>query len=220
MRVHLGVSRCNHFSLGQAGGSPSSIRVHPWPHALSLPPTIGSSVHGISQARILEWVVISYSRGSSWSRDRTRGSWGSCISSGSLPLSYLGSPPSSRRPQFLPLWISPYSYSWHGSWLLPEQMIWEKTKAASKMTATVASQVALVVKNPPANAGDIRGASSIPGLGRSPGVGNSNPLQHSCLENHMDRGAWRATAHTVAKSQAQPKWLSMHVAFITQSWKW
>ena len=73
------------------------------------------------------------------------------------------------------------------------------------MTATVALQVALVVKNPPANAGDIRGASSIPGLGRSPGVGNSNPLQYSCLENPMDRGAWQATAHTVAKSQTQLK---------------
>ena len=84
----------------------------------------------------------------------------------SSPLSHLGRPPSSRRSQFLPLWISPYSFSWHGSWLLPEQMIWEKTKAASKITATVASQVALVVKNPPANAGAIRGASSITGLGR------------------------------------------------------
>ena len=41
----------------------------------------------------------------------------------------------------------------------------------------------------------------IPGLGRSPGEGNSNPLQYSCLENPMDRGAWRATIHTVAKSQ-------------------
>ena len=189
-------------------------------HYHAPPPPTGSSVHGISQARILEWVVISYSRGSSWSRDQTCGSWGSCISRGSLPLSHLGSPPLSRRPQFLPLGISPYSYSWQGSWLLPGQMIWEKTKAASKMTATVALQVALVVKNPPANAGDIRGASSIPGLGRSPGVGNSNPLQYSCLENPMDRGAWQATAHTVAKSQTQLKWLSMHVAFITQSWKW
>ena len=52
-----------------------------------------------------------------------------------------------------------------------------------------ASQVALVVKNPPANAGDSREAGSIPGLGRSPGVGNGNPLQYSCLENSTDRGA-------------------------------
>ena len=55
-----------------------------------------------------------------------------------------------------------------------------------------ASQVALVLKNPPANAGDIRDAGLIPGLSRSPGGGNGNPLQHSCLENPMDRGAWWA----------------------------
>ena len=56
-----------------------------------------------------------------------------------------------------------------------------------------------MVKNPPANAGDIRDAGSNPGLGRSPGGGNGNPLQCSCLENPMDRGAWWATAHGVAK---------------------
>ena len=54
-----------------------------------------------------------------------------------------------------------------------------------------ASQVALVVKNPLANAGDTREVSSIPGLGRSPGEGHGNPLQYSCLENPMDREAWR-----------------------------
>ena len=53
-----------------------------------------------------------------------------------------------------------------------------------------ASQVVLVVKNLPANAGDIRDAGSIHGMGRSPGEGNGNPLQYSCLENSMDRGAW------------------------------
>ena len=51
-----------------------------------------------------------------------------------------------------------------------------------------ASQVALVVKNPPANAGDIRDVGSVPGLGRSPGGGHGNPLQYSCLENPKDRG--------------------------------
>ena len=55
-----------------------------------------------------------------------------------------------------------------------------------------ASQVALVVKNPPANAGDAGDVVSIPGLGRSLGVGNGNPLQYSCLENPMDRGDWQA----------------------------
>ena len=59
----------------------------------------------------------------------------------------------------------------------------------------MASQVALMVKKPPANAGDIRDAGSIPGLGRSPGEGNGNPLQY-CLENPVDRGAWQATVQS------------------------
>ena len=63
-----------------------------------------------------------------------------------------------------------------------------------------ASQVALVVKNPPDNPGDARDTDSIPGLGRSPGGGNGNPLQDSCLGNPMGRGAWWAIVHRVAKS--------------------
>ena len=61
--------------------------------------------------------------------------------------------------------------------------------------------MALVVKNSSANAGGIRDTGSIPGSGRSPGGGNGNPLQHSSLENPMDRGAWWAIAHRVTKSQ-------------------
>ena len=57
-----------------------------------------------------------------------------------------------------------------------------------------------VVKNLPANAGDARDLGAVFGFGRSPGVGNGNPLQYSCLENSMDRGAWQATVHGVAKS--------------------
>ena len=57
-----------------------------------------------------------------------------------------------------------------------------------------------MIKNLPARAGDIRDAGSVPGSGRSPGGGNSNPLQYSCLENPMDRGAWQATVHGVAKT--------------------
>ena len=63
-----------------------------------------------------------------------------------------------------------------------------------------ASQVVLVVKNPPGNAGDIGDMGSISGLGRSPGGGHGNPLQYSCLENPMDRGTWWATVHKVAKN--------------------
>jgi len=63
----------------------------------------------------------------------------------------------------------------------------------------------LVVKNPLANAGDVRDMGSIPGSERSPGGGHGNLLQYSCLENPMDRGPWRATVHRVAKSQTQLK---------------
>ena len=55
-------------------------------------------------------------------------------------------------------------------------------------------------KNPPANAGDSGDVGSISGSGRSPGIGNGNPLQYSCLENPMDRGAWQAPVHGVVKS--------------------
>ena len=58
----------------------------------------------------------------------------------------------------------------------------------------------LVVKNPPANVGDVRDVGLIPGLGRSPGGGHGNPDQYSCLENPMDRGAWWATLHGVSES--------------------
>ena len=63
-----------------------------------------------------------------------------------------------------------------------------------------ASQVALVVRNSPANAGDIRDEGSTPGLGRSPERGHGNPLQYSCLENPMDRGAWWATVQGVTET--------------------
>ena len=66
-----------------------------------------------------------------------------------------------------------------------------------------ASQAALVVKNPPTNVGDIKGSSSIPV--RSPGGRHGNPIQYYCTENLMQRGAWQATVHRVAKSQTRLK---------------
>ena len=63
-----------------------------------------------------------------------------------------------------------------------------------------ASQVVLVVKSPPVNAGDVRDTGLIPGSGRSPGNGNGNPLQYSYLENPMDRGARWAALHNVTKN--------------------
>ena len=63
-----------------------------------------------------------------------------------------------------------------------------------------ALQVVLMVKNMPPSAGDLRDMGSIPGMGRSPGGENGNPLQYSCLGNSMDRGAWQTTVHRVAKN--------------------
>ena len=71
-----------------------------------------------------------------------------------------------------------------------------------------ASHVALVIKNAPTNARDIRDMSLIPGSGKSPGGGHGNPLQRSCLENTMDRGAWWVTIPSVTKSWIQLKRLS------------
>ena len=62
------------------------------------------------------------------------------------------------------------------------------------------SKGVLVVKNLPANVREVRDVGSIPGSGRSPGEGNGNPLQCSCLENPMDRGVWQATVHSITKS--------------------
>ena len=83
---------------------------------------------------------------------------------------------------------------------------------------TRASLVPIVVKNQPVNAGDVRDTISIPGSGRSPGEGNDNPLQYSCLKNPMDRGAWWATIHGVSKSQAWLKDLArMHAHWVNDA---
>ena len=76
-----------------------------------------------------------------------------------------------------------------------------------------------VVNNPPANAGDTRDLGSIPGSGRFPGVGHGNPLQYSCLENSIDRGAWQATVHRAEKSWTQLSgWAHTHI--LTQGYLW
>ena len=62
-----------------------------------------------------------------------------------------------------------------------------------------------MVRNPPAKAEDLRDMGAIPGLGRAPGGGHGNPLQYSCLENPMDRGAWQATVHRAAESWTRLK---------------
>ena len=79
------------------------------------------------------------------------------------------------------------------------------------------AEVALVVKNSLANEGDKRDMGSIHGMGRSPGGGHGTPLQYSCLGNPMDRGAWWATVHSIAKSQTQLKRLSTHCITTTMT---
>ena len=85
-------------------------------------------------------------------------------------------------------------------------VLWKRRKNIPIYTYG-ASQVALVVKNPPASAGDTRDMDLTPGLGRSLGE-SGNPLEFSCLENSIDRGAWQATVHGILKSQTWLKWLS------------
>ena len=81
---------------------------------------------------------------------------------------------------------------------------------------THCSQVALVVKDLPANAGDSRDTGSIPGEGRFPGEGNGNPLQYSCLKNSMDTEASQTTIPGVAKTQTRLKQLSPHASYDTR----
>ena len=155
----------------------------------------GSSVHGIFQTRILEWVAISSSGGSPQPRDWNYISWGSCIAGklfttepqGKAPVMYyhcatmllsnVFCPEANRKKKELLCSLPTLLFfSWeYGS---PERRkTWLKSPGAS------------VVKNPPASAGDTRDQGSSSGLGISPGEGNGNLLQYSCLEKSIDRGA-------------------------------
>ena len=71
-----------------------------------------------------------------------------------------------------------------------------------------------VVKNPPSIAGDVRVVGVIHGSGRSPGEGNGNPLQYSCLENPMDRGAWQATVDGIAKESDTTEQMNTHTPML------
>ena len=78
--------------------------------------------------------------------------------------------------------------------------------------------MAQLVKNLSVNTGDARAPDSIPGLGRSPGGGNGNPLKYPCLENPMDRRAQRATVHSVTESRTRPDPLSKHASSLSVLW--
>ena len=143
----------------------------------------GSSIHRISQTRILEWVVISFSRGSSWPRDWTHVS---CI--GRWLLDHWATK-EAQKATILQKIFQIYIYRDIHTW---------------------ASQAALVVKYLPDSTGDVRDMGLIPGSGSSPGGEHGNPLQYSHLENPTSREAWRAIIHKVTNSQTRLKQLSMH----------
>ena len=112
----------------------------------------------------------------------------------------------------------PYSPTLEFGVISTQQMWFKQTIALQlscggvKISRSWVSQMVLVVKNMSVNAGGIRNTDLNPESGRCPGGGHGNPLQYSCLENPMDRGAWQATVHRVSKSQAQLKRLSSHSA--------
>ena len=184
---------------------------------------MGYTIHGIFQARIPEWVAVPFSRGSSQHRDWTQLSSlaGEYFESESESYSIMSN---SLQPHGLyNPWDSPGQNTRVGSYSLLQgifstqglnpglphcrQMIYQLSHHGSLHWAflTRASQVALVVENPPANAGDTRDMDFIPGSGRSPGEGSNNLLQYSYLENPMDRGVWWAMVHRVPKSQTWQK---------------
>ena len=94
-------------------------------------------------------------------------------------------------------------FTWEGIWVnlwLVHVDVWQKPTQYYKaiILQLQINKFNKIIKNSPANVGDV---CLIPGLGRSPGAGNGTPLQYSCLENPMDRGAWWATVHRLSKSQ-------------------
>ena len=138
----------------------------------------GSSVHGILQAKILEWVAMPSSRGSFWHKDQTCISRVSCVGRWILYHWYhLGSPREKSR------WVG----------LFPEtgRVVFDRHYGSSG-----APQVALVVKSPPANAGDIRDVGLIPGSERSPGGGHGSPLKYPCLENPHEQRSLVGYSHS------------------------
>ena len=112
-------------------------------------------------------------------------------------------------------WDRFYSYPRVRWCILENRMCIPKLRFKNEYLALRAFQVVLMAKNRPTNAGDIRDAGLIPGLGRSPGGGNGNPLQYSCLRNPMDRRAWGNAVHRVAESDTtEATWRSQtHLAF-------
>ena len=125
----------------------------------------------------------------------------------------LPQPVCERSGNSLRAWCSEVLAVLFPQWVCGEEGKWMKHNLERnwRHPGSRASPVALVVKNLPASAGDIRDTSSTPGSGRSPGGGHGNPLQYSCLENPMDRGAWWATVHGVTKRWTRLERLSTDI---------
>ena len=155
----------------------------------------GSSLCGILQARILEWVAILFSIESARPRDQTSVS---CIAGRFLTVW------ANKEVPKYPL-ISPVMLIIMHVLFLSSSFCFLLIFLVSVFY--VGFPVGSVIKNPPANARDAEDAVLVPGSGRFPGEGNGNPFHYSCLENPMEREAWRATVHGVTKSQT---WLSTH----------
>ena len=107
-------------------------------------------------------------------------------------------------------------FRWDASEISPDStnVTWARVKLLigifNHLCFLGAFQVGLVIKNPPANAGDVRVVGSIPGSERSPGGEHGNPHQYACLENPTDRGARGTTVHRIVRSWTRQKWLSTH----------
>ena len=147
----------------------------------------GSSVHGLSQVRILEWVDISFSRGFSQPRDGTSVS---CIGR----------------------WILYHWTTWKPLFYLAPLCNVEQVICFCLCYWALLQRCFLGSSDSKASYYNVGDLGLIPGLGKSPGEGYDNPLQYSCLENPMDQGAWWATVHGVARSRTRlSDFTSLHI---------
>ena len=113
-------------------------------------------------------------------------------------------------------------YAWSGQWMgreVAEECHWQPVLLYNYPTQLLGFPGGTVVKNLHVNAGDAGDMSSIPGSGRYPGERSGNPLQYSCMENPMDRGARWATVYRIAQSQTQPVQLNPHTVLGKGSWQ-
>ena len=164
----------------------------------------GSSVHGILQARIPEWVAISLSRGSSHPRNRTQVS---CIADRFFtelqgkPLKYHRDP--QRRETLVCPWVKRY-FSTELERTIRFSMLLSGAMNCSSLQVLKGLPQWLSGKESANHAGDSGDTGSIPGSGRSPGGWHGNPLQYSCLENLMDRGGWKPEVYGLQR--VEHKW--------------